>query len=368
MSETQHKVHAIEGLRALMAWWVVFGHVAHGLGPGVPVISAVLRANTLAVEVFIVISGFVIARLVTVKREPFMAYLARRALRIFPLYLLGLAVSAALLPVFLDALQDTPFQNERTALRIVQVRAALADLPAHLAVHVPLLQGLIPAWLLPHAPFTIVGQAWSVSLEWQFYLIAPVFVLAAFRFRLFCGLVLALALLGGLPYMSPAFIGQSGHGFLLGALSYRLMQADTARLRWWICGLIAVTLGLGVLLAGPKPLVAALIWGVVLASILTAGRIARWLSHPVLVQLGTQSYSVYILHMIPLLLGTAMLNGLGLSGTSYAVALYLVTVGATWILSRLSWHWVEQPCIALGRKLEFRRAPARAPAQETVLP
>ena len=43
--------------------------------------------------------------------------------------------------------------------------------PWHFAAHVLLLQGLIPQSLLPYAYITLLGPAWSLSTEWQFYLL-----------------------------------------------------------------------------------------------------------------------------------------------------------------------------------------------------
>lgn len=43
------KIGALEGLRGVMAWWVVLGHVSLTLGWKLPLIDR----NTLAVDVFI---------------------------------------------------------------------------------------------------------------------------------------------------------------------------------------------------------------------------------------------------------------------------------------------------------------------------
>lgn len=358
---SNHKVKAVEGLRALMAWWVVLGHIAHSLDGGVPLLDRVLRANGLAVEVFIVISGYVIARLITLQQESYALYVTRRALRIFPLYLVVLVVSALLLPVVLATLQASPVTNSRILQRIALATTALEALPAHLAVHLPLAQGLIPAWQLPNAPFTIVGQAWSISLEWQFYLLAPLFVCAPRRIWVFCLLLLGLLWLGTRPGMSPAFIGQSGHGFVIGVLSYHLMQDGRLRdPRLW--AMLVAALALGCATAGLKPLIAVAIWGLVLASVHGGGRrgqLAQALSHPVMVRLGTESYSVYLLHMIPLSLGMAGLTALGVGGWAYGLGLYAVTILATWGLSRLTYRWIEMPFIAFGRRMKPGQEDAR---------
>ena len=48
------KIKALEGLRGVMAWWVVIGHVSLTAGWQLPLIDR----NTLPVDVFILLSGF----------------------------------------------------------------------------------------------------------------------------------------------------------------------------------------------------------------------------------------------------------------------------------------------------------------------
>ena len=42
-----------------------------------------------------------------------------------------------------------------------------------LDAHIFLLQGLIPNNVLSESEYMFLGPAWSLSLEWQFYLVAP---------------------------------------------------------------------------------------------------------------------------------------------------------------------------------------------------
>lgn len=67
------KIGALEGLRGVMAWWVVLGHVSLTLGWKLPLIDR----NTLAVDVFIFLSGFVITSLVDRKHEAYRPYIIR---------------------------------------------------------------------------------------------------------------------------------------------------------------------------------------------------------------------------------------------------------------------------------------------------
>src|SRR5579872_2939516 len=100
-SERMGKVRAIEGLRGVLALWVVLGHIlaAAGLGEHWRGPFAVLAAGGNAVDAFIIVSGFVIFYLIETARESYGRFIFRRALRLYPVYLLCLLVSIPLLPL-----------------------------------------------------------------------------------------------------------------------------------------------------------------------------------------------------------------------------------------------------------------------------
>ncbi len=86
---------SIETLRAYMAWWVVLGHaiILTGLNIYIPQrLTRVLMAGDIAVDVFIIVSGFVITNLMLAKKEAYLPYIVRRAFRIYPIYLLCLVI------------------------------------------------------------------------------------------------------------------------------------------------------------------------------------------------------------------------------------------------------------------------------------
>jgi peptidoglycan/LPS O-acetylase OafA/YrhL len=112
VSPKRAKIGALEGLRGLMAWWVVLGHLSVSFDWSLPLVDN----NTLAVDVFIVLSGFVIARLIDRKAEGYAPFITRRAFRLFPLYLVVLAVSVSLLWVQLGAWAEIPIRNEKTLI------------------------------------------------------------------------------------------------------------------------------------------------------------------------------------------------------------------------------------------------------------
>lgn len=89
-------IKELEGLRGLMALWVVFGHSLAAL----PLINQHVpptALNSYAVDVFIILSGFVIFFMIDNKRQPYFQYITQRFFRIFPLYLLVLVASTILI-------------------------------------------------------------------------------------------------------------------------------------------------------------------------------------------------------------------------------------------------------------------------------
>lgn len=170
-------VKEYDALRGLMALWVLLGHWAST----VPIHNVLFQRrffNEYAVDVFIILSGFAIATLILAKQESYRAYITRRFFRIFPAYLFYLAVSVALAGWALDLWQAAPEGSMKEA-RVVIAQDSLSFIGAHTFFHLLGLHSLVPPALLPSSDFAFLGQAWSISLEWQFYLIAP-FVVALF--------------------------------------------------------------------------------------------------------------------------------------------------------------------------------------------
>lgn len=356
-------IAAFDGLRGALAWWVVLGHISHtiGLGEGRfgATLSALLRANLIAVDVFIILSGFVILRLLDLSRPALGAYLAQRAFRLFPLYLCVLALSVAALPMTQTALTMTPFATGRNALRLAQVESGVTNLGAHLLTHLPLLQGAVPHHLLPHTAYTLVGQAWSVSLEWQFYLLAPL-CLIALRSGWRLGM-LGAVLLGAsaLPGFESGFIGRAWPMFAVGMATY-LWARDGGM--WPGIGL-ALAAGAALALVSPRVGAGVILWGGVCLSVMGAGGlgwIAKGLSARALRTQGARSYSIYLVHMLPLYAVMWGAAALGVEPSGQAVALWIGTVAGTAALSVLTYRGIERPGIAMGRWLTSGSASAAA--------
>jgi exopolysaccharide production protein ExoZ len=159
--ETSDRYFAMEGLRgiAILAVFlchydvliVQHLHVAGFLGR---VSGLVGRVGTAGVDLFFVLSGFLIYRIVLKKDLSYLEFVRRRAQRIYPPFLAVLA-SFLFASFFVPSMSRIPHNT----------RKALSDLLMNLAF----LPGFVD--IKP-----IVGVAWSLSYEWYFYLTLPLAV------------------------------------------------------------------------------------------------------------------------------------------------------------------------------------------------
>jgi peptidoglycan/LPS O-acetylase OafA/YrhL len=141
------KVVPVEGLRAVCSIYVFLTHaLIAGLGITAAFASLPLHFGQEAVIVFFVISGFVIALSVGRSgRITFTEYLQHRSLRIYPIYLLSLVLSAALVGFHFDWWESLG--------NLVMLQDFAGGKPGVLFN-------------------TFAGNAalWSLSYEWWFYL------------------------------------------------------------------------------------------------------------------------------------------------------------------------------------------------------
>ncbi len=161
-------------LRFGAAFWVFLSHVLLIIEKPIPFISE----GDLAVDLFIILSGFVITLMLLKRPEPYGGYIFRRFVRLYPLYLvalgLGILTQAYYEPVIGQSLFGAP-AVENFGQR---VSAVDNNLWQHLGLHLTMMHGAIPDTLLPLASLAFSGPLWSISLEWQFYLIAPFLIWA----------------------------------------------------------------------------------------------------------------------------------------------------------------------------------------------
>ena len=324
--------HVLDGLRAIAVLCVIVGHfILFRLASIVPSVPPFLNrvAGSLAVtgvEIFFLISGYVITRLLLAERRRYGrndlgAFYARRVLRIIPAFYVYLATV-----VFLSAVGylGTPLTEAMTSA------AFLCN------------TGLPCSWF--------VGHTWSLAVEEQFYLVWPSLFVAIFGRKLLpvIGAVvvglLALSLLRGfVPFANNMSFLYIAIGALTAASSK--LQAKVVKYVGVTAWLSAATLLLAGILLLPDSLMLAgkpLLLGILVFGAANV-RAARKILQLRLVQvIGAASYSLYLWQELFIA----------------RVDSYQGRVPPLWlfpIIAGLSWWLIERPGIAAGRAYTRRR-------------
>ena len=373
MPQSQSKIASLEALRGLLALWVVISHVTARIVSDATIRNAHLQAilePLIPVYVFMILSGFVIFGLLERERPPMGGFILRRFFRLAPLYFAVLIVAANLTGFELRTLDNLFWRNIHVYDAIKIHHETMDYFWQHFAAHALLLHGLIPETWLKDANFTFLSQGWSISLEWQFYLLAPlVFWLALKkRYVLLGGAVAALLALAWLGVPSIGFLPNQLWYFALGIASFYLYRrADLlGRMDGRIhdTGLLAVCVLLYFVLREPLPVI---VWLLVLDAIILrragatksaiAAGVSGLLERPLLQRLGEISYSVYLVH-IPILYAVfRAVTWLDphMGGWKFLAIALPVTIAVTLGVAAMTYRWIEQPGIALGRRLARRR-------------
>ncbi|MGH6761119.1 MAG: acyltransferase family protein [Phyllobacterium sp.] len=344
-----NRIDELEGLRGLLAAWVVIVHLlpAAGIEPNALGVFKPLFGELIRVQVFCIMSGFVIFMMMAKVKEDYPVYIARRLRRIYPVYILAFGLSILFSGIAYEALQQARFGSIRNAGRIDLLDAGFSQWPQHVLAHVTLTHGIIPHNWLPSGAYTFLGQAWNISTEFQFYLIAPLVFWCLHRQNLItrgiyiAGLLFACLLLRQWP--NSASLGKYIIYFATGILSYYAWKLDWSDRRFFN----PVTVVLAALVIGWFKLAIGG-WIFIFGSALivrdqerSAGYTAGFLKHPVMIFLGGISYSLYLLHMIPLYFWMYAINGLPLDKTAYFTLLTTLTFATAIPMSIMCNRYVE---------------------------
>lgn len=372
-----NRIPMLESLRGVLALWVVMGHtIGHaGYAPAQLGLLRVLGSPSLAVDMFITLSGFVIFLMLDQQRPGYRQFIVTRWFRLAPVYLAALALSAATLAWQQGVIAASPFSGPTLANDAQLHELALRYLPQHLAAHVTMLHGAISNAILPGTEYAILGPAWSISVEWQFYLVAPLLFMLVARARWYSlGAALgALCLVRALNYAGPSFVVQQSGYFIAGILSYYVYKHSIG---WTLAPRLLELLGIALcalvynIMKDPLSLMA---W-ILFAGVLVAQRrqqqsgaaraVAALLQSPLLQWLGRISYSVYLLHMLVLYGAKDLLGRVApeLGQPAYLAALLALVIPGSVAVAALSYRLIERPGIAAGRRLMQAGKAAALPA------
>ncbi|RJQ77415.1 acyltransferase [Pseudonocardiaceae bacterium YIM PH 21723] len=383
----QPEIRSLTGLRAIAAMWVVVFHLH--FTPADPYakywapFSPLIKSGHLGVDLFYVLSGFVIVHVYLNKvgarfsPRPVLSFLWARVCRVWPAY----AVVVNLFGVWL-LLRSWRWPGEPIAYQTVQpVLSAWSWLKQML---------LVQLWPKPFFDGTSwVGATWSVSAEWLAYCLFPIGALLIYRLRRLPAVVLTtlaftamLPMVGmtyftGTPYFAWSWVLRILLGFLAGALIClavrRLPKTDRVRqIANWVSIVVLVEIGFilwwadtqqGADLYGVAMLLFPLLVGSLALS--DAGP-ARFLSGDILVHGGRISYSLYLVH-VPIfeIFWTLSVHVPRIGpGSKLDTLLVPQLLLVALLAAHLLWRYVEEPARKKLRKYDPGKLRRRTPAPE----
>jgi peptidoglycan/LPS O-acetylase OafA/YrhL len=358
----KHVPH-FEVLRGLAALWVFGGHALRIVDLKISYLS---RSDQ-AVEVFIILSGFVIALMRLNEDEGYGRYLFRRFMRLYPLFLIALVLGALTMHLYAPVFGASPWLTEQKLAFLSREQNAANGLWAHILLHLTMLHGMVSDTVLPQAALMFSGPLWSISLEWQFYLIAP-FLIPFLSLRSMRGLAIAaIVLLAAITLQKgtaqywigsvPSFLPLRLPLFIVGILSAMLWERARHMPPLRLLGILAVATMIGWLFAPNK--LPILIWFATYFLAATHDRVGvsrladRLVRLPPARFLGRISYGIYVLH-VPLMMVVTYYLVIPLAGgESAGIAAALIAIATlpiVLLLAYLSFTFVEKPAIAWARR------------------
>ncbi|MGO9817078.1 MAG: acyltransferase family protein [Acidocella sp.] len=326
----------MDGLRGVLAVYVMLGHaLPFTCLPGW--VTAPFHHGEATVDLFFALSGLVIANSLERFDWRFAPFMVARARRLLPVYCLVLATSVCLTALG-DPLAALPWVGAEG--RNIMAAALPEPLLPHLLAHLTLVHGLIPQSALPYAYVTLLGPAWSLSTEWQFYVLIG--LAAPRRLGRFALALLALgAAYRALPLgseFSRAFLPDAAPFFALGLASAVLLRGGGAR-SFWLCLIGACALALP---GGVEKVFTPLAWGLVmLAQRQSWGAV---LESRTVQYLGAVSYPLYLVNE-PVQRAMALLLGpLAHGNAAWFTAVFLpLSIGLTLLCAAWMHHAMERP-------------------------
>jgi peptidoglycan/LPS O-acetylase OafA/YrhL len=227
------RLECLDGLRGLLAVYVLLGHMAPFAVLPAGLQSALSHGGA-AVDVFFILSGLVITQSLLRSDGRAMPFLISRFARIYPVFLLVFVVAATVHP-WSCGFERMPWIGPENAARTICVMADPHGWVAEIVAHLTMTHGLFPDGVLKDVWVSYLGSAWSLSTEWQFYILA---LLAVSWNRQLCWVLLGLAVAGvawrlTVPdgwLFSRAFLPNKAHFFALGVASVPIVRGESGAL------------------------------------------------------------------------------------------------------------------------------------------
>jgi peptidoglycan/LPS O-acetylase OafA/YrhL len=376
-SSPPNRLPELDGIRGLailsvLVWHFAVGQVKTTIGSPMAYTMKCLSLSWAGVDLFFVLSGFLIGEILMKNRESknyYTTFFVRRSLRILPLFLL----SASLFVVGLSLFKSSG--NEGLEWLFSEAFPAWS--------YPTFLQNFFMASTGEMGPHWM-AMTWSLAVEEQFYLVLPFLIRVIHPIRLPIALFLLVA---SAPAIRTALYLLHPHGDLsayvllparwdalflgvLGAWILRqkgLAQRLSSRKRWLIAAMMATgsTAAL-MLLSGHGIASAGMTYGgytvialfslafVLYVIVSPYGWVTRFLRNPALVWLGTTSFGIYLFHEpVAGLLHAFLRKRPPEIVTSEDALITLVALFLTLALAGLSSSRFERPFVQLGHRFRY---------------
>ena len=328
----------------------------------------VIKESGRAVEVFIIISGFAIYNLMDTTPQTWCRFVTRRLFRIYPVYIISLGLGVVAFFLTTKTIGLIPFDSallkEREFQRFFDGESFFY---LHLVSHLFLINGMIPSFLLPNSNAAILPTSWSLSLEFQFYCIAP-FLFRIINRSLLSASVLIFAVFilyrkcSPMPFFDPgSFLFQVLplfiFGMLFGLAFSRLGKKDLIVLMSFAFFTTFFAFCFSELMFFRKLEVLVNRYGLavnIFLISLTLEVLFGGFSIKFFKQLGDVSYSVYILHYPVMIIGLWLTKNLWVGWDSLKIFIFImipIMLLIVLIISPLFFRLIEVPWIAKGRAL-----------------
>jgi len=364
------RLSQLDGIRGLAVALVILVHLPPLLGIGIGrnlfsiCLYRVLHVGWLGVDIFFVLSGFLITGIIVKDRSKqgfWSGFYMRRSFRILPAFIVVFVITLLIAHFFLPQIHTSSWY-------LLAATFFMAN------------------WtVITDSEMPMLGHLWSLAVEEQFYFLWPQ---AAKRLKStsILKLALSLAVISELLRITLATLHVNAYivykitptsidGLSIGAalaVGITLPPVHRFLAVWWqrIALIAAALLPLAYLalrgslfvfnvwsqvLAIPPVIVltAMLIYGAI-ESALPPG-LARFLGSPVMTYLGRRSYALYLIH-VPVLIGIERSRADGAlhrlpAGAGINAVLTLSAIAVALLLAELSWRIIESPAQNLRRRL-----------------
>jgi peptidoglycan/LPS O-acetylase OafA/YrhL len=348
----------LDGLRGVLAFYVMLSHTL----PFAPLpawLHWIFQHGGAGVDMFFILSGLVIVQSLDSFGYRSVPFLIARVARIYPVFLVVFLFAVAVQPLA-TRFEAMAWIGPDSPARSIWSGGWPSGWRIGIATHLTMTHGLFPNGVLPDVWVGFLGAAWSLSTEWQFYLLA-LLLAARLGLRRMAWIFLAMATAAlvwqaRMPeawQFSRAFLPNKAQYFALGVISAVVVREGRKGYPAYAAVLLATLLTCADQ-GGADKLLPPLVWTACLAAqlALSFGGLAAILQSRPLVWLGAVSYCLYLVNEpVQKLLGVtlaAMVHGDAALFTALWIpgAVVLPVLASWWLHER-----IEVPSQRRGRNL-----------------